>query len=58
MTHAWRNNSYCYGSGIDTISTHTPHAGRNIEGAYTAETMPAYISTHTPHAGRNARVIV
>ena len=36
---------------INTVSTHTPHAGRD---ATTAAMTPATIvSTHTPHAGRD-----
>ena len=34
-----------------SISTHTPHAGRNPRRAVLC--VPASISTHTPHAGRN-----
>ena len=38
----------------DYISTHTPHAGRDVE--MKKEILELQISTHTPHAGRDVVV--
>ena len=35
-----------------SISTHTPHAGRDRAAAVNSDSQ-LYISTHTPHAGRD-----
>ena len=40
-------------SGAQSISTHTPHAGRNFNGHTVHFFILIDISTHTPHAGRN-----
>ena len=41
---------------ISMISTHTPHAGRNLRRS--SQFRDSAISTHTPHAGRNFKGFV
>ena len=38
-------------SGLTTVSTHTPHAGRDSATVYVSNAY--HVSTHTPHAGRD-----
>ncbi len=54
LTRPMRGATYCIFTLLaeyDQISTHTPHAGRNIP--YQLTLYIINISTHTPHAGRN-----
>ena len=46
-----RPDTYGGGEAAESISTHTPHAGRD-QAAITLF-MAFIISTHTPHAGRD-----
>mgnify|MGYP004572281903 CR=1 FL=1 len=44
----------CFGCRL--ISTHTPHAGRDVLSGITGKNL--WISTHTPHAGRDPQILL
>ena len=53
LTRPMRDVTRCYLFTLATspVSTHTPHAGRDMD--YIVFENCAFVSTHTPHAGRD-----